>query len=84
MSEVRNEQKDEANTTEKSNYDIESKQDISENETVENISDNQNNNVYLGKNKISKQRKNKLKNTLLINICIKSVKEIFKENLTPD
>jgi len=50
---------EEIDTTQKSDHESESEQDISENETNENVSDVQNNNFYLGKDKTTKWKKNK-------------------------
>lgn len=50
---------EEIDTTQKSDHESESEQDISENETNENVIDVQNNNFYLGKDKTTKWKKNK-------------------------
>lgn len=59
MSEAGDESENEENYTDKSDHDSESEQDISENKTNENVSDVQNNNFYLGKDKTTKWKKNK-------------------------
>lgn len=59
MSEADDESDNEEMDTKKSDHESESEQDISENETNENVTDVQNNNFYLGKDKTTKWKKNK-------------------------